>query len=98
VSLREVTSSVVSSGVENCTMIVGGHGRGGWRGQVEDMDMKKRVHVTIFIVGGTIIQLTSAGTSLVNLSGLRLLTLLLLRLLPPLLLFLVCRSFRQTRL
>jgi len=49
-------------------------------------------------VGGTIIHLISAGTSLVNLSGLRLLTLLLLllQLLPPLLPILLYRFLRHT--
>ena len=52
-----------------------GRGRGRGRGQGEDVDTEIRVHVIMLIVVEIIIHMKSAGTSLINRSGLRLLTL-----------------------
>ena len=59
------------------------------------MDRETRVHVIMLTVAKIIIYQKSAETSLINLSGLRLLTLHLHLLLPPLVL-LLCNFFSQT--
>ena len=95
VSIKGDYSPNISSGVENYTIVTEGHSRSGGCGHdsEENVDGVIRACVIVFTIVQTIIHQISVETSSVNLSGLKLLILHLLQLLPPLLLILLlCRS------